>query len=222
MHQYTYIGRGCTIHSSAQLEWYQNDVNDRSVKVLGRLQRITTLDGYVHLLNIVSGLPYVTMHPYTDAEWLTLPHVIWTGDVDWDPSVLDHTLDDNKNWFDAISDLEAHPFSSLFDQFGDYRQWVIVQDVAITDHHPAVLPLFFDAVATLDDYVDNAIYMACCSALSIHAGTLTTSPCLVSSKLPDYKRLHLFFGWMLTDVIKRTFEVTTQYAHMPMSTVLKK
>jgi hypothetical protein len=31
MHQYAYIGRGCTIHSSAQLEWYQKDVNDRSL-----------------------------------------------------------------------------------------------------------------------------------------------------------------------------------------------
>jgi hypothetical protein len=111
---------GCTIHSSAQLEWYQNDVNDRSLKVPGGLQHITTLDGYVHPLNIVSGLPYVTMRPYTDAKWETLPHVIWTGDIDWDPSVLDLTLDDDQNWFDAISDLKVQPFTSLFDKFGDY------------------------------------------------------------------------------------------------------
>jgi hypothetical protein len=110
MHQYAYIGHGRTIHSSAQLEWYQNDVNNRLVTVPGSLQRITTLDGYVHPLNIVSGLPYVTMRPYTDIEWETLPRVIiWTGDLNRDPSILDHTLDDNENWFNAILDLEAQP-----------------------------------------------------------------------------------------------------------------
>ena len=221
MHQYAYIGRGRTIHSSAQLEWYQNDVNDCSVKVPGGLQRITTLDGYVHPLNIVSGLPYVTLRPYTDAEWETLPHVIWTGDIDWDPGVLDHTLDDDDNWFDAISDLEAHPFSSLFDEFGDYRKRMIVQDVDITDRDSETLS-FFDAVDSLDACVDTAVYVACCSTFSAHLGDLTPSPRLVSSKVPDYERLRPFFGWMPTDVIKRTFEVTTQYACMPMSTILKK
>jgi hypothetical protein len=37
-HQYTYIGRGKTIQSAAQLEWFENDVNDRSVKIHGGLQ----------------------------------------------------------------------------------------------------------------------------------------------------------------------------------------
>jgi hypothetical protein len=221
MHQYAYIGRGRTIHSSAQLEWYQNDVNDRSVKIPGSLQRITTLDGYVHPLNIVSGLPYVTMRPYTDAEWETLPHVIWTGDVDWDPSVLDHTLDDDQHWFNAISDLEAQPFTSLFDEFDDYRKRIIVQDVEITDLDDPILP-FSDAADILDDYVDHVVYRASCSDLLVHHGTLMPSPRLVSPKLPDYERLRPFFGWMPTDVIKRTFEVTTQYARMPMSTILKK
>jgi hypothetical protein len=121
MHQYAYIGCGRTIHPSAQLEWYQNNVNDHSLKIQGGLQCITTLDGYVHPINIVSSLPYITMRPYMDAEWWeTLPHVIWTGDTDWDPSVLDHTLDDDKHWFDAISDLATEPFTALFDEFGDY------------------------------------------------------------------------------------------------------
>ena len=34
------------------------------------------------------------MRPYTDQEWEDLPHVIMTSDVDWDPSQLDHNLDD--------------------------------------------------------------------------------------------------------------------------------
>ena len=32
----------------------------------------------------------------------------------------------------------------------------------------------------------------------------------------------LLFGWLPTDTIKRTFEITTQYARMSMSTILKK
>ena len=51
LHQYAYLGKGKTIHSCGQLEWYQNEVNDKSVKV-GGSQCIRTLDGYVHPLNL--------------------------------------------------------------------------------------------------------------------------------------------------------------------------
>jgi hypothetical protein len=33
MHQYAYTGKGGTIHSSGQLEWCGNDVNDHSIKI---------------------------------------------------------------------------------------------------------------------------------------------------------------------------------------------
>jgi hypothetical protein len=46
-----------------QLEHYQNNVNDHSVKVTGGLQCILTLDGYVIPINIVGGLPYISKHP---------------------------------------------------------------------------------------------------------------------------------------------------------------
>jgi hypothetical protein len=85
MHQYT--GKGKTIRSSGQLEWYKQEVDDKSIK-LGGKQRIKTLDGYVIPLDVKSGLPYVKMLPYTDKEWDSLPHVILTGDGDWNPSVL--------------------------------------------------------------------------------------------------------------------------------------
>jgi hypothetical protein len=35
MHQYVYTGKGGTIHSSGQLEWCGNDVNDHSIKIEG-------------------------------------------------------------------------------------------------------------------------------------------------------------------------------------------
>jgi hypothetical protein len=95
MHQYAYTGKGKTIHSCGQLEWYKNDANNKSIKVPGSLQSIETNDGgYATIpINIKVSLPYVQIQPYTDEEWDTLlPHIILTSDVDWDPTVLDHTL----------------------------------------------------------------------------------------------------------------------------------
>ena len=48
MNEYAYYGKGHTIHSSGQIEWNKNQVDDRSVKV-GGSQCITTLDGYSFL-----------------------------------------------------------------------------------------------------------------------------------------------------------------------------
>jgi hypothetical protein len=38
MHQYAYTGKGSTIHSSEQLKWCGNDVNDCSIKIEGGRQ----------------------------------------------------------------------------------------------------------------------------------------------------------------------------------------
>jgi hypothetical protein len=40
--------------------------------------------------------------------------------------------------------------------------------------------------------------------------------------LCDFEALRPFFGWLPIDLVKKTFGVTTQYACMPMKTVLKK
>jgi hypothetical protein len=41
MHQYAYTGKGGTIHSSGQLEWCGNNVNNHSIKIEGGRQRLT-------------------------------------------------------------------------------------------------------------------------------------------------------------------------------------
>ena len=45
MNEYMCYGKGHTIHSSGQIEWFKNSVDDRSVQVGGK-QRICTIDGY--------------------------------------------------------------------------------------------------------------------------------------------------------------------------------
>jgi len=44
----------------------------------------------------------------------------------------------------------------------------------------------------------------------------------VNKHPPDYQLLRPMFGWLPADLIKQTFEVTTQYARLPISTLLKK
>ena len=45
---------------------------------------------YVIPINVINGLPYITMRLHTDEEWSTLPHVLLTADRKWDPRVLDN------------------------------------------------------------------------------------------------------------------------------------
>jgi hypothetical protein len=80
MHQYAIYQQNQTIHSSVQQECFKSVVDDRSIKADG-MQRITTNKGYIFLLDIIGGLPYLKMHPYTDAEFDSLPHVILSSDV---------------------------------------------------------------------------------------------------------------------------------------------
>ena len=60
MNEYAYYGKGHTIHSSGQIEWNKNQVDDRSVKV-GGSQCITTLDGYSFPLKCTGGLMHLSI-----------------------------------------------------------------------------------------------------------------------------------------------------------------
>ena len=232
MHQYAYLGEGKTIHSSGQLEMFKNDVNDKSLKVSGGLQRIKTQDGYVHPLDIKNGLPYIPMRPYTDKEWDTLPHVEWTSDMDWDPTVLDQSITDKETWYDTVSDLENLLIHSPFDEFGNFKEreaelhFFDVGEIPASDGSGEITES-----PNMDDIIDRA-----CGVIFAHElQSKSTSP---SSSMPsvynsknqkdspvfsvfptkiqptprEYESLHPFFLHQSVDTIKRTFEATTQYA----------
>ena len=57
MNEYACYGKGHTIHSSGQIEWFKNSVGDRSVQVGGK-QRICTIG--------LQRWPHVSLYP-----WLT-------------------------------------------------------------------------------------------------------------------------------------------------------
>ena len=53
MHEYAYYGRGNTIHSPGQIEWFQNTCDDKSFHVGGK-QVLTFLDGLMDILLLSS------------------------------------------------------------------------------------------------------------------------------------------------------------------------
>ena len=56
MNQYALSGKGISIHSLPQMEWYSVNVDDRSMKVGGK-QQLKVIDGFVIPLNITCSLP---------------------------------------------------------------------------------------------------------------------------------------------------------------------
>jgi hypothetical protein len=143
INQYALLNKGSSIHSPCQFEWYKNDVNDKSILVPDGLQCIQTLDSYIIPLSIQDGLTHLNIRPYTDKEFETLPHVILTSELEWDPSVLDHAFKEDEQWG------EAPTFKSQFDEVGDYTQRVV------TLHHNT----YFERQdgTTMDDIIDQCI-----------------------------------------------------------------
>ena len=197
MHQYAYHGKGKTIHSCVQVEHHGNDVNDKSAKVKGGKQCITTLDGYVIPLQIRGGLAYLDMHPPSDEEYDALPHVVFTADTDWNPTIVDNEVD-LEEWLDArIEDDDIPGFNEYgdqkFDDQGFYRQ-VNASQLYSQNY-------FFDAE---ESTVDNAV------ASIEHQYRVNNQE--VTAKNPNFETLRPFFAWATVDAIKRTFDCTTRWA----------
>ena len=90
MNEYAYYGRGHSIHSLGQIEWYTNTVDDKSVQV-GCQLRIVTIDGYSMPLVCKGGLMYLQLQGIpTEQDIQNYPSVHLTSYHGWDPSVLDY------------------------------------------------------------------------------------------------------------------------------------
>jgi hypothetical protein len=87
------------------------------------------------------------MRPCTGQEFETLPHIILTSELEWDPSVLDHVFKEDEQWG------EAPTFNSQFDEDSNYKQRIIL-------HHKT----YFERQdgTTTDDIIDQCIYATLC------------------------------------------------------------
>ena len=133
--EYAHIGKGSSIHSSGQLEWFKTHVDEKSIKV-GGTQLIATLDGYSVPLLIKDGLAYATsLGRPTDHDMDSYPHVFFTSPDEWDPSVLDH----DPPPLDGLdpSQVLDQPFGDpMFDAYGDFNERIIANLNILLDAPP--------------------------------------------------------------------------------------
>ena len=141
MNEYAYYGRGHSIHSSHQIEWYTNTVDDESVQVGGQ-KRIVTIDGYSMPLVCKGGLMYLPLQGIpTDQKVQNYPSVHLTSPHKWDPSVLDYEHPENNGEPDwAIDPNENFQFDPNFDEFGDYINRSL-SFLDIIDETPKISPI---------------------------------------------------------------------------------
>ena len=169
--EYAYLGKGSSIHSSGQLEWFKTNVDEKSVKV-GGTQLITTLDGYSVPLLIKDGLAYATsLGKPTDQDMDTYPHVFFTSPDEWDPSVLDH----DPPHLDGLdpSQVPDQPFGDpMFDAYGDFN-----------DRNITNLNILLDAPP--ED----------CGSYTEIPSVLTANLHHSSPQEPDWNALRPFFAW---------------------------
>jgi hypothetical protein len=116
---------------------------------------------------------------------------------------------------------------SSFDDYGDYKHHVVVQHLEYFHRQDGDL---------LDDVLDQCVLYAQTSQIlhkpvfydaheteiaipeGIPLKPTPSGPTVVSKREPDYDQLRPFFGWISPEIIKKTFQHTTQYARLPAGT----
>ena len=188
MNRYACYGKGHTIHSSGQIEWLKNSVDDRSVQVGGK-QRICTADGYAMPLTCRGGLRYLPiLGKSTDKDLERYPAVHLTGRHEWDPSVLDDTHpsgDGEPPWSNDPD--ERYAFDPNFDEFGDYTQRAI-QTLSILDDSSSTLTLSLPTSMILGP-----------------------TNMLLNMRHLTMRNSGLYFGWVNVDTVQKTMEQSTQW-----------
>ena len=182
MNEYAYYGRGHSIHSSGQIEWYTNIMDDKSVQVGGQ-QKIVTIDGYSMPLICKGGLMYLELQGIpTDKDFQTYHSVHLRSLHEWHPSVLDYEHPDNNGEPDwAIDPNEKFQFDPNFDEFGDY-----------VNRSRSIL-----------DILDETPPMSPIHKLMVNKHVFQWTPV-------HYEKLTPFFGWVNSDIVKQTIDQTTQ------------
>ena len=208
-HQIALLGKGKSILSCLQMEHYGAEINDKSLRLPGGKQRIV-MDGYQIPLAFRNGLAYLKCRPPTDDEVDSLPHLIMTADVDWDPTTYDNVISDLHKFYDPDIDEVYH---GNFDDKGNYLHRTVATHLVQPE------PEFFDVHEFLpvDDLIDDIM-----DSLSptIVQDIYQVHP-VVRASPQDYNLLRPFFAWAPADTIQKTLAVTTQYARGRVSETLR-
>ncbi len=218
-HQYAEMpGNHKTIHSSAQMEYFKNKVDDRSLAV-GGTQTIVTNDNYVIPLDVINGLAYMKIRPYSDEEFKELNHVIMTSDMDWDPAILDKRLTDEDDWFDAVEDPGELPDGQTVDASGDLRN---VEGEFTIECHKMETFQFYEEVFLQDVKNEEELFFFDAYEAETNESAdvgIGTKPKLEvkpeverKTREPNWPSLRRNFLMLPVQRIKDTYNATTQYA----------
>ena len=191
MSEYACYGKGHTIHSSGQIEWFKDSVDDRSVLVGGK-QRICTIDGYAIPLVCRGGLMYLSLPGKPSDEDLEgNPAVHQTGPHKWNPSVLDFTDpsgDGEPPW--SNDPTERFAFDCNFDEFGDCTH---------------------RAIQTLNIWDDSSQPMTPLATISTNQHVIRSNQHVANNDTPGYEKLRPYFGQVNVDTIQKNIEQSTQW-----------
>ena len=124
--QYANKGDGHTIHSCSQLRHFGCVVDDVP-RAVGGHQRIITPCGAQIPLAVKDGLCQMLLEKPTRAELETLPRIVMTSDVPWDPSILDTEHYDDYTFENQIEALQEFYLDPDFDRDGCFDHEVMVE-----------------------------------------------------------------------------------------------
>ena len=189
--QYAHFGKGQTVHSVNQLKHFGITIDD-TPRQFGGKQRLATPEGYFIPLSIRNGLPYIDMHPPSDDELHSYPHVIFTSDMAWDPQVLD----DEYN----VDDLELDE-----------------DDLVKPSYHPDALNEFGEIHPFQHDDPDLFTYQT-----QVQRFSLENNKHVVGPKQQDFERLAPNFAFVPRERIRQTIDHTTQFARLDTRLPLRK
>ena len=233
MHQYAAGNQEHSIHSVGQTMAYGHKVYDQSRAVGGR-QCIVTASGRILPLHFRNGLPHLDMEPVDPkiVEAGKIPHEHITEDTTWDPLVLDNEYGDPNIWHDARysedpeepSDLEfidprindtglylqrysAYLDKTLMEVIEDASDAPTPQNTSLNINYTSTDPY------SIYDNDDGYYFDPETVNLQVNSRTVETTPI-------DYDKYMPRLGWISKDLVKKTFQATTQMGrailHWPM------
>jgi hypothetical protein len=122
----------------------------------------------------------------------------------------------------------------MYDEYGEFRGRVLINQREWQIHYFDALDTkpssdndeFHDALEKFVDdpntIIDLVIYCANRAHYVYNHETVEATPKFMMKSEPDYGQPPPHLHWLSIDAIKTMFECTTQLAHMPMTTILKK
>ena len=162
-----------------------------------------------------------------------MPHVVWTSDSLWDPSVLDNVISDDNDW---KRNVNVPRLERPFNDYGNYtgREYVgmeeerdgieaLVYDTSnlnAQDKFDHRKPAFLQDIELFDDDNDDYEIIEYCDDILVRfKENKMLSVNANERKLSDnkYKELRPCFLYNSKEVIERTLEATTQYGRSILS-----